>query len=186
MMIDLRKIGGECVWPNDLEPQGYGSLHVEEFANWWERNRDKLENLPEALAEQWVYRHWRDSVASFIPLEGLECGEEVWPPIDFVRKVGTVRGNEPLDPRHDFKVFSGQETGDKLQTAIALDSGHWDYPLIVLRTPKGFIDCIGDHIKMPYFLVEGHKRRRYLNALLHKGIHVKDQKVLVLHAPDFY
>jgi len=185
VMIDLRKIGEKCVWPNDLEPNGYGDLHVEDFSTWWSRNRDNMKNLPEALAEQWIYRHWTDSVASFIPIEGIRCEKEVWPPIDFITKVGTVRGNEPLDPENDFEVFSGRETGDKLQTAKALDIGHWDYPLVVLRTPGGFIDCIGDHIKTQYFLVEGHKRRRYLNALLNQGKTLKNQEVFVLHAPDF-
>jgi hypothetical protein len=184
-LIDLRAIGEECVWPSDLQPQGYGDVHVEDFASWWDRNSDKLKNLPDALAEQWFYRHWQDSVASFIPIEGLHCSEEVWPPMDFVTKVGTVRGNEQMDPKHDFEVFSGQKTGEKLLTAQALDQGQWDYPLVVLETPEGFIDCIGDHIETQYFLVEGHKRRRYLNALLDRGVLVKQQRVYVLRSPSF-
>ncbi|MBY5974509.1 hypothetical protein KUV28_19295 [Ferrimonas balearica] len=183
-MIDLREIGEDLVWPDCLEPKGYGDLSVEDFSSWWKRNGEELKHLPEALAEQWIYRHWRDSVASFIPIDDLECREETWPPDDFVTKVGTVRGNEPLNPEHDFEVFSGLRTGERLMTAQALDTGHWDYPPIVLETPEGFIDCIGHHIKTEYFLVEGHKRRRYLNALLKRGEAVSDQRVLVICSPS--
>lgn len=182
-MIDLREIGEDCVWPDCFKPKGYGDLDVEGFGSWWERNGKKLGHLPKALAEQWIYRHWCDSVASFIPIEELTCHEETWPPDDFVTKVGTVRGKELLNPEHDFEVFSGQKTGEKLLTAEALDSGHWDFPLVVLETPKGFIDCIGDYIETEYFLVEGHKRRRYLNALLHRRASLEDQKVFVLRSP---
>ncbi|KZK81226.1 hypothetical protein PsAD13_04175 [Pseudovibrio sp. Ad13] len=183
-MIDLREIGEECVWPDNLQPEGYGELCIEDFAGWWDRNYEFLKNLPETCAEQWVYRHWQDSVASFIPLEDLQCKEELWPAMDFVTKVGTVRGNEALNPTHDFEVFSGQKTGEKLLTARALDEGSWDYPVVVLETPSGFIDCTGEHIDTPYFLIEGHKRRRYLNALLHRGASLSEQKVFVLHAPS--
>ncbi|MAM09695.1 MAG: hypothetical protein CML23_04385 [Rhizobiaceae bacterium] len=183
-MIDLREIGEDCVWDHDLEPKGYGDLKVEDFGSWWERNGHKLKHLPRSLAEQWIYRHWTDSVASFIPIEELTCCEEIWPADDFVTKVGTVRGKEALNPEHDFEVFNGQKTGEKLLTAKALDSGHWDFPLVVLETLGGFTDCMGDHIETDYFLVEGHKRRRYLNALLHHGASLADQRVYVLHSPS--
>lgn len=183
-MIDLRELGEACVWPAYLEPRGYGELIVEDFGSWWKRNGDQIKHLPDTLAEQWIHRHWRESVASFIPIEDLMCREEIWAPGDFVTKVGTVRGNEPLNPEHDFEVFSGQKTGEKLLTAKALDSGHWDFPLVVLETPGGFIDCVGDHIETEYFLVEGHKRRRYLNALLSRGASIADQRVYVLRSPS--
>lgn len=122
-MIDLRKIGEECVWPDQLEPEGYGDLSVEDFRCWWDRNSEKLKHLREALAEQWIYRHWRDSVASFIPIEELQCREEVWPPADFVTKVGTVRGNEPLNPKHDFEVFSGQKNWREISDCKGLRFG---------------------------------------------------------------
>lgn len=83
--------------------------------------------MPEALVEQWIYRHWQESVASFIPIEGLQCVAETWPSDDFITKVGTVRGKEPLNPKHDCEVFSGQKTGEKLLTAKALDTGHWHF-----------------------------------------------------------
>jgi len=183
-MIDLRDIGGVCVWSHDYEPVDYGDLVVEDFASWWGRNKENLKNLPEVLAKQWIYRHWRVSVAAFIPLDGLQVREETWPSADFITKVGTVRGNEPMKPIHDFEVFSGQKTGKKTPTAQELDTVHWGYPVVVLETPDGFIDCIGDHIEAEYFLVECHKRRRYLNALLNRGASILDQRVFVLRCPS--
>ena len=182
-MIDLRKIGDDCVWPEILKPMGYGDHRVEDFEIWYERNETHLGHLPKTLVEQWVYRHWCDSIASFIPIENLEWREETWPAHDFTTKIGTVRGNDPLEPERDFEVFSGQRGGKKLKTAIELDAGCWVYPLVVLETPGGFIDCVGDHIANDFFLVEGHKRRRYLNALLVRGETVSCQQVFVLTSP---
>lgn len=50
----------------------------------------------------------------------------------------------------------------------------------MLPTPGGFIDTLGKHIEAKFLLVEGHKRRRYLNALIQRGIEVAPQRVLVL------
>lgn len=101
------------------------------FRNWRERNGEKFKHLPKPLAQQWMHRHWCDPVASFIPIEDLTCRENNWPPYDFVTIIGTVRGKD------------------------ALDSGHWDFPLVVLGTPDGFIDCIEDHIEARIFLGRG-------------------------------
>lgn len=59
-MIDLRELGEKFVWPDCLEPRGYGELAIEDFSSWWKRNGEKIAHLPDALAEQWVHRHWRD------------------------------------------------------------------------------------------------------------------------------
>lgn len=50
--------------------------------------------------------------------------------------------------------------------AVALDQGEWDYAPPVLCTPNGFIDTLGTVIDANYLIVEGHSRRRYLNALI--------------------
>ena len=182
-MFNLSDLDECLAWPPNLMPEGYGDLEVESFEVWWNKHCDELQHLPIEVSKQWIYRHWSDSIAKFIPLEGLSCREEVWPAIDFIEKVGTIRGNEPMNPEHDYNVFSGRLDGQKLPTASALDQGEWDYPPIVLVTPNGFIDPMQEHIDMPYFLVEGHKRRRYLNAMLHRGKSVKNQRVYILDSP---
>ncbi|MBZ0218539.1 MAG: hypothetical protein K8F25_18425 [Fimbriimonadaceae bacterium] len=179
-MFNLRELDDCCVWPEHLTPEGYGDHLVEPFEAWWGKHSKELSHLPKEVLKQWVYRHWSDSIATFLPLERLSCSEEVWPAIDFIEKVGTLRGNEPMDPEHDYDAFSGRLDGRKKPVAIALDQGEWDYAPIVLSTPDGFIDGIQEHIITPYFLIEGHKRRRYLNALLHKGLCIKDQRIFVL------
>jgi hypothetical protein len=65
-------------------------------------------------------------------------------------------------------------------TATALDKGRWDYAPIVLPTPNGFIYTIGMFIDSKYLLVEGHQRRRYLNALVHRGVVLEPQRVILL------
>ncbi|WP_282094215.1 hypothetical protein [Epibacterium ulvae] len=185
-MFDLREIGDKHVWANHLEPLGSGDHTKEDFQTWWERNNGELNHLPQNLVEQWIYRHWKQSIASFVPIKTLTCREEKWPPKDCIDKVGTIRGNEPLNPEDDFKMFCKKTNEGKLSpTAEALNQGQWDFPLVVLETPDGFIDKIGEHITTDYFLVEGHKRRRYLNALINKSISITDQPVLILNSPCF-
>ena len=73
--------------------------------------------------------------------------------------------------------------GERLQTAVALDDGEWDIAPIVLRTPNGFLDTYGHQIDAGFLLIEGHKRRRYLNALVERGRELIDQRVFVIDSP---
>ncbi len=175
----------EEVWDETLKPIGYGghSHELEKLDPWMERTGRLLGHLHPEIREQWIYRHWKYSQLNFIPLDDLTWAEETWEPNYFMENVRTWRGNDELDPDHDYNAFAEPEVGTKLQTAIALDSGKWDYAPIVLRTPGGFVDTLGKVIKANYLLVEGHQRRRYLNALLHRGIEVAPQRVFVLESP---
>ncbi len=90
-------------------------------------------------------------------------------------------GNDPMDPVHDLGVYSGSTTKwGKLPTAKALDEGAWDYAPVILSTPGGYICPKGEHIAKDYLLIEGHSRHRYLNALIHHGKKLDDQRVFVL------
>lgn len=116
-MFKLQELDECCAWPAHLMPDGDGDHSMESFETWWCKHGEELGHLPQEVIEQWVYRHWSTSVARFIPLDNLAYREETWPAVDFIERVGTVRGNERLEPEHDFKIFSGQLDGEKLATA---------------------------------------------------------------------
>ncbi len=157
-------------WPNEFRPVGESSLDKESFEAWWARNRERLRHLHEQIAEQWIYRHWTYSHFSFLPLDALSWRLETWESADIVREV--VRyGHErtPYSPEFDYQTFQRGGGSDRHPTARALDGGTWDYPIIVLETPDGFIDAGRDLPDARFVLVEGHQRMRYLNALLRRG-----------------
>ncbi len=115
------------------------AFFVESFADWDHRVGHRLSNLSPEIREQWVHRHWIGSPTSFVPLETLTWREEVWSPEKFLSEVKPWRGDEELFPEFDYNVFANPG-GDKLQTAVPLDAGEWDFAPLVLSTPKGFID----------------------------------------------
>lgn len=180
-MLDLQNVP-DCTWNDEFEPIGCGGHNVESFQDWDLRVGYKLNNLCSEIREQWVHRHWTGSPLAFLPLETLTWREERWSPTKFISEVKTWRGDEALHPEFDFEVFANPH-GKKLPTAEALDRGEWDYAPPVLCTPQGFIDTIGNHVQANYLLVEGHQRRRYLNALMARGVDLIDQRVFVMTSP---
>lgn len=69
--------------------------------------------------------------------------------------------------------------------ASAMDAlGTWDYPIVVVYSPRGFITERGTERRVRYWLIEGHLRFRYLNALEHQGVgRTRHHALFVLHRP---
>lgn len=173
-MLDLRTVGPR-VWPLHLRPIGDESLDKEPFVAWWNRNEGELGHLHQQLAEQWVYRHWNTTEFGFLPLETLSWelrelkGAEI---LANVRREISKR----LDPEWDYDQFQDAHGLGKTETAQDMDRGTWEYPIIALSTPSGWITTSEKHphdpIELPderLMLLEGHQRHRYLNALHWRG-----------------
>lgn len=174
--IDVRKKYGAS-WPREMMPLGFGTIDVEPFADWWRRHKAELSNLHPEICEQWIYRHWEHSTLRVLPLDRLEWSEERWTPQEFLSTVGLSYGQEPIDPTWDYDCFHQHPNNP---TARALDQGAWDFAPVVLRTSDGFYDTHGRFCKSRYLLVEGHQRRRYLGALVARGVELENQRVFVL------
>ena len=153
-----------CCWPDVLKPIGEGTLGKEAFAQWWARNRRNLPGLPADLCEQWIFRHWTNSPFTFLPLDSLIVEREQWEGDDLLKSIYRAFGGE-LSPQFDYETFQRQGGDDRHQTAKALDTGTWDYPMVLLSTPAGVMDSDDPHPHVRYVIVEGHQRHRYLNAL---------------------
>jgi len=154
------------VWPEELQPILEGTINKEPFDAWWARHRERLRNLHPEIAGQWIYRHWTYSHFSFLPLEKLTWREEVWDSDKILRDI--VRyGHDDCDyaPDFDYRTFQRSGGADRHQTAVALDAGTWDFPIVVLEAPDGFLDARRPRPDARYVLIEGHQRMRYLNAL---------------------
>jgi hypothetical protein len=49
--------------------KGYGNSEVESFRDYYSRWPSELSAIPEAIVEDWIYRHWRDFNNHWIKLE---------------------------------------------------------------------------------------------------------------------
>jgi hypothetical protein len=165
----------ESVWPDDLAPIGEG-IDKESFDEWWQRNSSKLPNIPPLLAEQWPFRHWDYSPYNFIDLSKITCSEAIWPTEKILREV-YVRGRHLDDPDADYEIMNTFRN----PTATPMnETGTWDYPIVVVKTPTGIINEAEEIQYVKYMLIEGHQRRRYLNALNARGAVKAEHRIFVL------
>ena len=148
--------------------EGEGRIIKEPFEPWWARNTAALAHLPSDLCEQWVHRHWEHSSFSGLPLDTLAWTRAKWDGTWLLGAIYRVFGGA-LNPEFDYGVFQRRGGDDRHQTALALDSGTWDYPMVLLNAPHGVIDNGAVHPEVRYVLIEGHQRHRYLNALHARG-----------------
>jgi hypothetical protein len=152
------------VWPDALRPIGEATHAKEPFQAWWARNQEILAHLPKDLCEQWVYHHWTHSPFSFLPLDGLTWERRLWNGDTLLAVIHRAWGGE-LHPQFDFDTFQRRGGADRHPTAVALDHGTWDYPMVLLSAPCGVIDGGELLPDVRLVIVEGHQRHRYLNAL---------------------
>ena len=91
------------------------------------------------------------------------------------------------DAKFDFKAFQGRARWNKHPAAEAIDNkGTWDYPIITISVPGGFVGERGEHTDKQLVLVEGHQRHRYLYALYRLDMAVDtNHRVFVLHSKEF-
>lgn len=188
-MLDFRTVGPK-VWPLHLRPIGDNTHEKEPFVRWWARNIGQIGHIHPQLAEQWIYRHWYYTNFAFLPLDTLTWelidmdGEEI---LTRVRREISKR----VDPEWDYNQFQGMHGLGKSQTARDLDRGTWEYPIVALSTPTGWVTRNEKHphdfIQLPderLMLLEGHQRHRYLNALHWRGTPPKGpHRVFIVKSP---
>lgn len=153
-----------CAWPERLNPWRGDANEQEPFPEWWERNRQDLHHLPAELCEQWIHRHWEYSPFAFLPLDTLTWEPRTFDGEELLASIHRACGGD-LHPQFDYDTFQRRGGDDRHATAIALDSGTWDYPMVLLSTPNGIRSFRRELPAVRLVLVEGHQRHRYLNAL---------------------
>lgn len=176
-------VAREPVWPTELRSLGEGSLEKENFATWWIRNERQLSHLPADLCEQWIYRHWVNSPFAFLPLETLSHDRKLWDGDMLLASIYRAWGGK-LDTQFDYDTFQKGGGDERHQTAKALDSGTWDYPMVLLATPHGIVEG-GERLpQVHYVIVEGHQRHRYLSALHALGTPPSGpHKTIIINSP---
>ncbi len=125
--------------------------------------------MPAELCEQWIHRHRDCSPFAFLPLETL-----TWEPRSFDGQelLASIRRafSGDLRPQFDYDTFQRRGGEDRRSVAIALDSGTWDYPMVLLSTPHGVRTFGRELLVTRLVLVEGRQWHRHLNALHAFGV----------------
>lgn len=166
-----------------MRPIGEGDHKKEPFENWWTRWFERLSHLEPRIAEQWIYRHWCQSYMAFLTLESITWRMECWPGRRIISQVHLEFGG-PLSPVDDYGLFNEGRGHGPLQTAIAMNRGTWDMPLLVLETPNGIVSHAGPLPNVRLVVAEGSKRMRYLAALLHRRQCDGPHELFILSTPE--
>lgn len=179
-MLELRHRNADA-WPAELRPKGDGGFDPEGFEAWWERNSGQLGNLHPQIAEQWLHRHYSSTRYRFLDLRQLTWREERWTTAEFMASVHLEFGG-PADPDHDYEAFQKGGGWGPLLTAQGWREGSWDVPVMILETPRGVRSYDGDLPDVRFLVIEGSKRYRYLNALVHRGEETGPHSLFVLRS----
>lgn len=169
------------VWPQNLRPHGdERNWNVDEpFQDWWARCRSRLGHLHPELCEQWIHGHWYDSPHRYLDLDHIGWERVLWDARTFLDRVASGT-DDLLDPSNDFAANYRPGSGEPSQTARALNAGCWDFAPVIMPTPNGFVNHDRQPVQRPYLLIEGHNRRRYLNALVHRGQTFSELPVFII------
>jgi hypothetical protein len=176
MIIDADWDGDEGRWDASLEPVRDPETGVESFDAWWHRCNSAVGHLHPMIAEQWIYRHWRETSYGYLPLEKLRWTTEQWRTVDIIREV-YVKAATPRCPESDFRNFQTEE-GEPIKSFYTF--GTWNYPIVVIRTPDG-VRIFERHIPdVRFCLIEGHKRLWTLKAWKGNAFTREQHEVFVL------
>lgn len=170
-------------WSDWYRPVGEDTFEKESFEEWWQRHSKTLSHLPAKLCEQWVFKHWKNSPYSFIPLESLQCATRVFDTSSLFSEIYEGYA-APLEPEHDYSCFEALPGGGRHSTAVDIDDGSWEYPIIALSTPQGIASHKQVNDEWTLVLIEGHCRFRYLHARWKLGYKTAEfHKVYIISSP---
>jgi len=150
-------------YPKPLKPRGKGS-EKESFDQWWERARSYFRNVPENVAQYWLYEHWDRSPYRYLKSKDYSFKLARWP----VAKLSEIRTTwNRFDPDHAKCVSQGRglvedwEFKEPYLTAdYMVEHGNFPAPIIVLDNRDGHVGAVPSYETLPaaYVLMEGHRR----------------------------
>jgi hypothetical protein len=178
-MLDLAAVRDTDVWDR-FRPVGEGIDDPESFAPWWERHSAELNHLHVEICEQWIYRHWRGTRHRWLDPLQLSWREE-WFSADELLCSVHLHWGAPADPECDYEVFR-PDVPNAQPTALPenWNGGTWTIAPVLLETPLGVRFLAEEHPEIRYLVVEGSKRYRWLNALVHRGQQTGPHRAYVL------
>lgn len=170
-------------YPEHLSPEFNedGSINTP-FEVWWPRVKSFFFNVPEEIAKEWLYRHWRYSPFSWIPSQLYNFSIEAYPTSSLVKirnRVYDFDENNVETTEHG-KYLCGDHPDRKWRIEplwlvdYIKENGIFPSPIVILDNRDNHLSSIAD---LPNFvedhpqaliLAEGHKRHEiglYLHSI---------------------
>jgi hypothetical protein len=150
-------------YPKRLRPKGSGR-GKEPFDQWWERARSAFKNVPENVAQYWLYEHWDQLPYRYLKSQNYSFDLVRWPAAKLAEILTTWNR---FDPDHAKCISHGRglvedwEFNEPYLTAdYMVEHGNFPAPIIVLDNRDGHVGAgeSDDALPAAYVLTEGHRR----------------------------
>ena len=172
-MTDEPLITFEEAYPNTLKYQPLRGEHwriAEAEEDYIARMRaGPLPNWPTEPLKEWLYRHAHDMEDyAFLGFEGFEFELETWD-VDRFPGREAFRDEGFCDSFQNVEERAAENQNDWLAHYM-LKEGTWNTPIVLMdnRRAPGFLH--EPKLKMPYHLLEGHRRLSFLHGLKRLGL----------------
>jgi hypothetical protein len=150
-------------YPAHLAPEFEESGAVKTpFDEWWGRAQSSFANVPEDVAREWLYRHWKHSPYSYLTSKNYVFNRKRWPRLKTIRTLwsdfkadnaGALRkGEELVNLKPDWMPYVPK---------YMLKYKTFPAPIIVLDNRDGHQNREypqEDKLPCAYVLIEGHTR----------------------------
>lgn len=137
-----------------------------------------LPSVPEEILIEWFHRH-ADCLEkyAFLEFETLMFSKETW----FLEEIPS---REAFDDETFCDSFSNVEKRAEYKydwlAKYMLETGTWNTPIVLLENKDGnFKFPYGEPLKIPYHLLEGHRRLSFLVGLKRIGIALPSHEVWI-------
>jgi hypothetical protein len=155
-------------YPEHLKPKSDASgWEKEPFTEWWNRAQPHFKNVPENVAQYWLYEHWDQSPYTYLKSADYSFELVRWPANRLVEILTTwnrFAADHKSCVSHGRGLVEDWEFKEPYRTAdYMLEHGNFPAPIIVLDNRDGHVS--ENTVEFPYqalpvalVLMEGHRR----------------------------
>ena len=148
----------------------YGNIDAESFEEYYARWPQKLSNIPRAVVQDWIYRHWADFRRDWIAMRPQEWTYAL---TRFAtEQILTIDHIGAWIPELDAEGLEFAGTAPRSRTRLAQymrANGTFPVPIIVAANAGHMVHprSGGEQMKAPYQLIEGHSRLACIRGMIH-------------------
>jgi hypothetical protein len=147
----------------------YGDMEMESFDSYYSKWPPELADIPKAVVEDWIYRHWSDFEDRWIPLEPHKWAYQLSTfTNDDILAIDHVLTWIPELDAEGIEFVTGAPRSQGRLGQFMLANGTFPMPIMVAQD-AGHIVCPrsgGAYMKAPLQLVEGHTRLACLRGMI--------------------
>lgn len=153
-------------YPKRLAPEfDHGGGVATPFDEWWPKVKGHFRHVPEAVARDWLHRHWSHSPFGWLPSATYRFRLVDWPSkrVPEIRTIWNNYAADPTDPIahgrylvEEHRVQLGYELAD-----FMVEHGTFPVPPVMLDNSDGHLAHLPSaRFEYPagFVLVEGHRR----------------------------